>query len=44
MLEGVTRRRPDIRLAGEVERLTSVQVAGIKHMPVEFTAHKALAV
>jgi cytochrome P450 len=43
MLEEVMRRMPDIRLAGEVERLTSFQVAGIKHMPVAFTPRKAAA-
>ncbi len=43
MLEEVMRRMPDIRLAGEVERLTSIQVAGIKHMPVKFTPGKAAA-
>ncbi len=43
MLEEVMRRMPDLRLAGEVERLTSIQVAGIKHMPVVFTPGKAAA-
>jgi cytochrome P450 len=43
MLEEVMRRMPDLRLAGEVERLTSIQVAGIKHMPVAFTPGKAAA-
>ena len=43
MLEAVTRRMPDIRLRGEVERLNSIQVAGIKHMPVKFTPDKAVA-
>jgi cytochrome P450 len=43
MLEEVMRRMPDLRLAGEVERLTSIQVAGIKHMPVKFTPRKAAA-
>ena len=43
MLEEVMRRMPDLRLAGEVERLTSIQVAGIKHMPVKFTPGKAAA-
>ena len=43
MLEEVMRRMPDLRLAGEVERLTSFQVAGIKHMPVAFTPSKAAA-
>jgi cytochrome P450 len=43
MLEEVMRRMPDLALAGEVERLTSIQVAGIKHMPVKFTPRKAAA-
>ena len=43
MLEEVMRRMPDLQLAGEVERLTSIQVAGIKHMPVKFTPGKAAA-
>jgi cholest-4-en-3-one 26-monooxygenase len=43
MLEEVMRRMPDLRLAGEVERLKSFQVAGIKHMPVAFTPSKAAA-
>jgi cytochrome P450 len=43
MLEEVMRRMPDLRLTGEVERLTSIQVAGIKHMPVAFTPGKAAA-
>jgi cytochrome P450 len=41
MLEEVMRRMPDLKLAGEVERLTSFQVAGIKHMPVAFKAGMA---
>jgi cytochrome P450 len=41
MLEEVMRRMPDIRLTGEVERLTSFQVAGIKHMPVTFQTTRA---
>jgi cholest-4-en-3-one 26-monooxygenase len=43
MLEEVMRRMPDLRLTGEVERLKSFQVAGIKHMPVAFTPSKAAA-
>ncbi len=43
MLEEVMRRMPDLRLTGEVERLTSIQVAGIKHMPVAFTPGNAAA-
>ena len=41
MLEQVTRRLPDIELAGPVERLRSNFVAGIKHMPVRFTSKAA---
>ncbi len=43
MLEEVMRRMPDLTLTGEVERLKSFQVAGIKHMPVAFTPSKAAA-
>ena len=38
MFEELTRRLPDIELAGEVERLRSNFIGGIKHMPVRFTA------
>jgi cytochrome P450 len=37
MVEELTRRLPDIELAGPVQRLRSNLVAGIKHMPVRFT-------
>jgi cytochrome P450 len=37
IFEELLRRIPDIRLAGEVQRLRSSFVGGIKHMPVEFT-------
>lgn len=39
--EQLLRRFPDMELAGEVERLASMQFAGIKHMPVKFTPTKA---
>jgi cholest-4-en-3-one 26-monooxygenase len=35
--EQLLQRFPDMELAGEVERLASMQFAGIKHMPVRFT-------
>jgi cytochrome P450 len=37
MLQQILRRLPDLKLAGEVRRLRSHIVAGIKHMPVTFT-------
>ena len=37
MFETLLRRLPDIELAGEVERLRSNFIGGIKHMPVRFT-------
>jgi hypothetical protein len=37
------RRIPDIQLDGEVARLSSNLVAGIKHMPVRFTPRRAAA-
>ncbi|HXR37145.1 MAG TPA: cytochrome P450 [Candidatus Binataceae bacterium] len=37
MLQQLLRRLPDLELAGEVQRLRSHIVAGIKHMPVRFT-------
>jgi cytochrome P450 len=37
MIEQVMRRMPDLALAGHPERLRSNFVAGIKHMPVNFT-------
>jgi cytochrome P450 len=40
MIEEVTRRMPDLELAGPVERLRSNFVAGIKHMPVRFSASR----
>jgi cytochrome P450 len=41
MIEEVMRRMPDLELAGSVERLRSNFVAGIKHMPVRFSASRA---
>ncbi len=41
--EQLLQRFPDMELAGEVERLASIQFAGIKHMPVKFTPTKARA-
>jgi cholest-4-en-3-one 26-monooxygenase len=43
ILDEVTRRIPDIELAGPIERLRSNFVAGIKHMPVRFTPRRATA-
>jgi cytochrome P450 len=40
-LEGVLREMPDLRLSGKVDRLRSNVVAGIKHMPVQFTPSPA---
>ena len=37
MIEQVMRRMPDLELAGQLERLRSNFVAGIKHMPMRFT-------
>ncbi len=37
MFEELLRRLPDIELDGPVERLRSVFLSGIKHMPVRFT-------
>jgi cholest-4-en-3-one 26-monooxygenase len=36
------RRMPDLEPAGEMQRLRSNFVAGIKHMPVRFTPTPAL--
>jgi cholest-4-en-3-one 26-monooxygenase len=38
MFEEVLRRLADVHLAGPVERLRSTFIAGIKHMPVSYTA------
>lgn len=40
MFEELLRRLPDIRLAGEVSRLRSMFINGIKHMPVKFTPER----
>jgi cytochrome P450 len=39
-LDEVMRRMPDIELDGEVQRLSSNLVAGIKHMPVRFDQNR----
>ena len=41
--EQLLQRFPDMELAGEVQRLASMQFAGIKHMPVRFTPKRATA-
>jgi cytochrome P450 len=41
--EQLLARFPDMELAGEVQRLASMQFAGIKHMPVRFTPTRARA-
>ncbi|MGO9603153.1 MAG: cytochrome P450 [Candidatus Binataceae bacterium] len=43
IIDEVTRRIPDIELAGPIERLGSNFVAGIKHMPVRFSPKRASA-
>lgn len=43
MFETVLTRLPDIALAGEVERLRSSFIGGIKHMPVQFAPHAGMA-
>ena len=43
MFETLLPRLPDIKLAGNVERLRSNFINGIKHMPVEFTPAKVPA-
>jgi cytochrome P450 len=42
-LDEVMRRIPDLQLDGEVQRLSSNLVAGIKHMPVRFKPGRAAA-
>jgi len=37
LLDEILNRLPDILLNGEVERICSNQLAGIKHMPIRFT-------
>jgi len=43
IIDEVTRRIPDIELAGPIERLRSNFVAGIKHMPVRFSPKRTTA-
>jgi cytochrome P450 len=38
MVEEVLRRMPDLEVTGEVQRLASCVIAGIKHLPVRFSA------
>ena len=37
LFEQIITRVPDMRIAGDVERLRSNFIGGIKHIPVEFT-------
>jgi cytochrome P450 len=41
MFEEILGRLPDMRLAGEPERLRSNLIAGIKHLPVTYTPERA---
>lgn len=41
MFEEILTRLPDMRLAGDPERLRSTLIAGIKHLPVQFTPERA---
>jgi cholest-4-en-3-one 26-monooxygenase len=43
MFDEILRRLPDMRLAGEPERLRSILIAGIKHLPVQFTPESGRA-
>ncbi len=43
MIDELLRRMPDMAPAGPVERLRSNLLAGIKHLPITFTAAKAAA-
>jgi cholest-4-en-3-one 26-monooxygenase len=40
MFEEILGRLPDMRLAGEPERLRSTLISGIKHLPVQFTPER----
>jgi cholest-4-en-3-one 26-monooxygenase len=40
MFETILDRLPDIELAGDVQRLRSNFINGIKHMPVRFSASR----
>ena len=42
MFEEILTRLPDMRMAGEPERLRSNLIAGIKHLPVQFTPERRL--
>ncbi len=42
LFEQIAQRMPDMRIAGDVERLRSNFIGGIKHIPVEFTPGKRL--
>ena len=42
MFEHLLDRLPDIRVAGEVQRLQSNFINGVKHLPVAFTASEPL--
>jgi cytochrome P450 len=41
LLAEVLRRMPDLAVAGPVERLPSIFINGLKHMPVRFTPRRA---
>jgi len=43
MLDELLRRFPDMENAGAIERLRSNLIAGIKHLPVRFTANSVAA-
>jgi len=43
IFEEILARMPDAELDGEVERLASNQLAGIKRMPIKFTPRRAAA-
>jgi cytochrome P450 len=42
MFEELLKRIPDMEVAGEVERLRSNFINGIKHLPVSFTPSRPL--
>jgi cholest-4-en-3-one 26-monooxygenase len=43
MFEEIFRRLPDIELAGPVQRLRSNFINGTRHMPIKYTAERAIA-
>lgn len=43
MIDELLRRLPDMEATGSMERLRSNLIAGIKHLPVRFTAHRVAA-